>query len=136
MSEADKLRLISAGWIAAALLIVASFLFPVAIDITGTPTRAIDVALFITAAVFFAVGVTRRLSGMRLALVLFCLLLSAGALTVQVHLQGVAGDAGGHFWLKVLGFWVASWMLVEALVHDAESGLRKVSGWEIGRAHV
>jgi NitT/TauT family transport system permease protein len=120
MTATEEQRRVGIGWIAAALLIVASFLFPV----------AIDVMLFITAAVFFAVGVTRRLAGMRLAVLAVCMVLSAAALTVLVHLEAVAGNAGGHFWLKVIGFWLGSWMLVETLVHDADTGERKVAGWE------
>ena len=130
MNRADKQRMISYGWGAAALAIVASFVFPVAIDITGTPSRAIDVLLFLTAALFFAVGVTRRLSGMRMVVLCASMALSAIALSVLVHLDGVAGQAGGHFWLKVVGFWLGTWMLVESLVLAADGRAQPLSRWE------
>jgi NitT/TauT family transport system permease protein len=103
------------GWILAGLVIVASFALPSYVDVTGTPILMLDVALLLIAAIFVAVGWTKRLDAGRLGLVIGLIVAGVAILLYLVHRPGILGEAGWSFWLKVLGIWIASWMAVDAL---------------------
>jgi NitT/TauT family transport system permease protein len=103
------------GWIAAGLLIVASFALPLGADIAGTPILMVEAGLVLLAALFVAIGWTRRLEGNRLWIAVLIVILGAAALVYLVHRPGLAGAAGWSFWLKAIGVWLASWMAVDAL---------------------
>jgi NitT/TauT family transport system permease protein len=103
------------GWIAAGLLIVASFVFPLQMDVRGTPILMVEAALLALAGLFVAIGWTRRLDGSRLWVVLVLILLGAAGLIYMVHRPDLAGRASWSFWLKALGVWLAGWMATDAL---------------------
>jgi NitT/TauT family transport system permease protein len=103
------------GWIAAGLLIVASFVFPLQMDVRGTPILMVEAALLALAGLFVAVGWTRRLDGSRLWIVLVLILVGAVGLIYMVHRPDLAGHASWSFWLKAAGVWLAGWMATDAL---------------------
>src|SRR5262245_37662676 len=103
------------GWILAGLVIVLSFALPMHIDVTGTPILMLEVFLLLIAAIFVAIGWTRRLDLGRLGLAIGLIILGVATLLYLVHRPGIVGEAGWSFWLKVIGIWIASWMAVDAL---------------------
>jgi NitT/TauT family transport system permease protein len=103
------------GWIAAGLLIVASFVFPLRMDVRGTPILMVEAALLALAGLFVAIGWTRRLDGSRLWIVLILILVGAAGLIYMVHRPDLAGHASWSFWLKAVGVWLAGWMATDVL---------------------
>ncbi|GLS22911.1 ABC transporter permease [Labrys miyagiensis] len=51
---------------------------------------------------------------------LVLLAITAFALTSEVSLDGVAGNAGWDFWLKAIGVWLAAWMMVDTIANDGD----------------
>jgi NitT/TauT family transport system permease protein len=124
-------------WIAAGLLIVASYAFGIGAEVKGTAMIAIEAAMFALGAVFFAVGATRQIAGGRLYVAVALVMLATLLLLIMVHEPGIAGEvrfglfqAGADgtsafgpwadppaagFWLKAVGVWLAAWMAVDQL---------------------
>lgn len=102
------------AWMAAGLLIMLSFAFPVGAGVRHTPILMLNAVLLFLAAIFFAIGWTRRLDESRVWIALALVATGAGILTYLVHLLG-AGHAGWNFWLKAMGVWLAAWMTTEHL---------------------
>jgi NitT/TauT family transport system permease protein len=103
------------GWILAGLVLVLSFAVPLHVDVTGTPILMLEAFLLALAAIFVAIGWTRRLDHGRLGIALACLVAGIAVLLYLVHRPGIVGDAGWSFWLKAIAIWIASWMAVDAL---------------------
>jgi NitT/TauT family transport system permease protein len=124
-------------WIAAGLLIVASYAFGIGAEVKGTAMIAIEAAMFALGAVFFAVGATRQIAGGRLYVAVALVTLATFLLLIMVHEPGIAGEvrfglfqAGADgtsafgpwadppaagFWFKAVGVWLAAWMAVDQL---------------------